>query len=157
MGYIRGLRELIGNRPIIAVGATILVVNEKKEILFQHRSDTLDWGVPGGTMEIGETLEEVAARELQEETGLISSQFELIGVFSGPQYYFKYPNGDETYSVIHLFHAKEVSGILEMNDGESLNLEYFSKLNLPVNIEARAKKIIEALEDQMWNLACSLD
>lgn len=61
MNYISELRKFIGNRPIISVGATILVVNEKKEILFQNRSDTLDWELPGGSMELRETLEEVAS------------------------------------------------------------------------------------------------
>lgn len=155
MGYISELRKIIGSRPIISVGATILVINEKREILFQHRSDTLDWGLPGGSMELSETLEEVASRELKEETGLVANQFELIGVFSGSRYYFKYPNGDETYSVINLFRAKNVSGTLEMNDGESLNLEYFNKDNLPDNIEKRAKELIENLGDEFWDLDSS--
>lgn len=155
MGYISELRKIIGSRPIISVGATILVINEKREILFQHRSDTLDWGLPGGSMELSETLEEVASRELKEETGLVANQFELIGVFSGPRYYFKYPNGDETYSVINLFRAKNVSGTLEMNDGESLNLKYFNKDNLPDNIEKRAKELLENLGDKLWDLDSS--
>ncbi|MBS4203633.1 NUDIX hydrolase [Lederbergia citrea] len=155
MGYISEIRKIIGSRAIISVGATILVINEKREILFQHRSDTLDWGLPGGSMELSETLEEVASRELKEETGLVANQFELIGVFSGPRYYFKYPNGDETYSVINLFRAKNVSGTLEMNDGESFNLKYFNKDNLPDKIEKRANELIENLGDKLWNLDSS--
>lgn len=155
MGYISEIRKLIGSRPIISVGATILVVNENREILFQHRSDTFDWGLPGGSMELGETLEEVASRELKEETGLLASEFELIGVFSGPRFYFRYPNGDETYSVINLFRAIDVSGKLEMNDGESIDLQYFSKDNLPDNIEKRAKELLESLGDKLWDLDSS--
>ncbi|MGG0736399.1 hypothetical protein [Niallia taxi] len=49
----------------------------------------------------------------------MAEEFTLIGAFSGPDYYFRYPNGDETYSVIHLYHGKRVSGQLEMTDGES--------------------------------------
>jgi ADP-ribose pyrophosphatase YjhB (NUDIX family) len=155
VGYVSEIRKLIGSRPIISVGATILVINEKREILFQHRSDTLDWGLPGGSMELSETLEEVASRELKEKTGLVANQFELMGVFSGPRFYFQYPNGDETYSVINLFRAKNVSGTLEMNDGESLNLKYFSKTNLPDKIEKRAKELIESLGDKLWDLDSS--
>lgn len=152
MGYIDELRKLIGSRPIISVGATILVVNAEKKILFQHRSDTLDWGLPGGSMELGETLEEVALRELKEETGLTANQFELLGVFSGPSYYFRYPNGDETYSVINLYHAKDVTGKLEMNDGESVDLQYFDKENVPKHIEKRAKALIDSLGEGIWDL-----
>jgi len=61
MGYISELRKHIGGRPIISVGATILVINDDMKILFQHRSDTLDWGLPGGALELNETLEEAAA------------------------------------------------------------------------------------------------
>ncbi|MCC5892820.1 NUDIX hydrolase [Exiguobacterium sp.] len=144
MGYLSDLRKMVGSRPLISVGATILVTNEKHELLFQHRSDTFDWGFPGGSMELDETLEDVAARELNEETGLTTQQFELIGVCSGPRYYFKYPNGDETHGVIHLFHAKHVSGTMEMNDGESLDLRFFAQDSL-----------LEQFGDTLWELESS--
>lgn len=47
MGFISELRKHISSRPIISIGATTLVINDDKKILFQHRSDTLDWGLPG--------------------------------------------------------------------------------------------------------------
>jgi len=106
MGYLLDLRKIVGNRPLISVGATVLVMNEQHELLFQYRSDTHSWGLPGGSMEPGETLEEVAIRELQEESGLQARSVQLLDVFSGPDYFFRYPNGDQTYSVIHLFQAK---------------------------------------------------
>lgn len=63
MGYIADLREAIGTRPIILVGAAVIVRNDKGQILLQKRSDTRDWGTIGGALELGEALEDAAARE----------------------------------------------------------------------------------------------
>lgn len=152
MGYINELRKFIGSKPIISVGATIIVVNEKKEILFQHRSDTLDWGLPGGSMELSESLEQTAERELFEETGLKAKKFKFIDILSGKDLYFKYPNGDEVYNVICVYLAEGISGELAMNDGESLDLKYFSVKELPFPLDERAKLIIENI---LFRLSCS--
>lgn len=72
MNYIKSLRQYVGTSPIIAPGSAIIVLNEKNEILLQLRSDTDDWGLPGGGMEIGDSFEETAQKELYEETGLIA-------------------------------------------------------------------------------------
>jgi 8-oxo-dGTP pyrophosphatase MutT (NUDIX family) len=77
-GYTKGIREIIGSRPFILVGSTIVVINHKKEILLQHRSDTKEWGLPGGAMELGESLEQTAERELFEETGLTTKKLSLL-------------------------------------------------------------------------------
>ena len=143
MGYINGLRKLIGSQPIISVGSTVIVVNKKREILLQHRSDTLEWGLPGGSMELGESLEQTAERELFEETGLKAKSLKFIDILSGENLYFKYPNGDEVYNVICVYLAEGISGKLAMNDGESLDLKYFSAEELPTQLDERARLIIE--------------
>ncbi|MFJ3387576.1 NUDIX hydrolase [Lysinibacillus sp. NPDC086135] len=142
-GYTMELRKLVGNRPLILVGSTIIVINDKKEILFQYRSDTKEWGLPGGAMEIGENLEQTAERELFEETGLKAKSFKFIDTLSGSNLYYKYPNGDEVYNVICVYLAEDTSGELAMNDGESLDLKYFAINELPCKLDERAKIIIE--------------
>lgn len=141
--YTKEIRELIGSRPFILVGSTIVVKNDINEILFQHRSDTKEWGLPGGAMEIGESLEQTAERELYEETGLKAETLKFVDILSGKDLYFKYPNGDEVYNVITVYLAEGISGKLQMNDGKSIELRYFSLPNLPSNIDGRAKFIIE--------------
>lgn len=109
MSYISEMRKYIGHAPMAAVGATVVVLKDNK-ILLNLRSDTKTWGIPGGAAELGETLEETAARELKEETDLTAERFTLLHLFSGNDFYFKYPNGDELYSVIALYLAEDVSG-----------------------------------------------
>lgn len=69
-GYIMDLREVVGARPLILAGAGVIIVDNEGRILLQHRSDNGDWGIPGGSMELGESFEEAARREVLEETGL---------------------------------------------------------------------------------------
>lgn len=142
MSYISDLRKLVGSRPIILVGATIIALNNKGEILLNKRTDTNTWGISGGSMEIGETLEETAARELLEETGLTLRKLRLADVLSGERCYFKYPNGDEIHCVICLYEAEEVEGQLQINDDESSELRFFDFSQLP-ELESRAQYVIE--------------
>ena len=143
MSYIKEIRKHIGHAPMLSAGATVVVIEDGK-ILLNLRSDTNTWGIPGGALELGETLEQTAARELKEETNLSASAFRLLNVFSGPDFYFKYPNGDELYSVVTLFLAEDVSGKLRITDGESFQLRYFGKDELPI-LESRAAVILEWL------------
>ena len=88
MSYISELRKYVGQRPVINIGATVIVMNAQNEILLNLRKDTNTWGIIGGGMELGESLEETAARELHEEAGLAAGHFELLGVLSGRELYF---------------------------------------------------------------------
>lgn len=126
MGYISELRELVGTRPIILTGVTIIVLNKDNQILLQKRTDTGDWGVIGGALELAETFEDAAKRELYEEAGLDSSEFKFITLLSGKDMYYKYPHGDEVYNAIVVYEAMNVSGIPTINDDEGVDLEYFS-------------------------------
>ncbi len=148
MGYINEMRKYIGHAPMAAVGATVVVLKDDK-VLLNLRSDTKTWGIPGGATELGETLEETATRELKEETNLTADRFTLLHLFSGKDFYFKYPNGDELYSVIALYLADDVSGELKITDGESNTLKFFGKDEMPT-LESRAKKIIEWLISEKY-------
>ena len=151
MSYIMDMRNKVGHAPIINVGATILVFNNNKELLLNLRSDTNDWGIPGGGKELNETLEECAIRELKEETNLDTNDLELVTVLSGDEYYYKYPNDDEVDCVIALYQVKNYSGELKINDGESKRLEFFSLDNLP-ELESRAKAIIDKIKSGIIKL-----
>ena len=146
MGYIMNLRKYVGHEPLIGLGATTLVFNDKNEILLNLRSDTNTWGIPGGSMELHETIEDTAVRELKEEAGISADKLELVTVLSGDDYYFEYPNGDKMCTVIVLFKVLNYTGEIKVSDNESKQLKFFSLDTLP-NMESRAKAIIDKINN----------
>lgn len=141
------LRKHIGHDPLIGVGATTLVFNDRKELLLNLRTDTNTWGIPGGSMELYETIEETAIRELKEETGICADSLELVTVLSGKDFYFEYPNGDKMCTVIVLFKVLNYTGTLKVSDNESRALKFYPLTNLP-SMESRAEKIIQKILDK---------
>ncbi|MCA1012507.1 NUDIX hydrolase [Halobacillus halophilus] len=147
--YVKDLRNLIGTRPLIIAGSTVLLQNPDGKILFQFRSDTKEWGLPGGAMEPGESFLETAERELHEETGLVALKYLPLGTISGKELYFQYPNGDEVYNIISVFLGTNIEGTLKINDPESLRLCYFSYEDLPEKLDERARLILETYRSSL--------
>ena len=133
-GYIMGLRALVGHRPLLQVGASVIVVDRENRILLQLRSDNHCWGYAGGSVELDEVVEEAAKRELFEETGLIAEGLELFGVFSGKETHYIYPNGDEVSNIDIVFVCREYSGTLKCQEGEVEELKFFGIDEIPENI-----------------------
>ncbi|WP_054707684.1 NUDIX hydrolase [Bacillus sp. JCM 19041] len=127
MDYVHSLRKQVGTTPLILPGAVVLIINNKNELLLQHRRDG-GWGLPGGLMELGESMEETARREVKEETGLDLGALTLLGLFSGEEYHFTFENGDEIYSVTAVYQTNEFTGTLEANQDESIELRFFNIL-----------------------------
>ncbi len=132
--YIMDLRALVGHRPLLQVGASVIVVDSQNRVLLQLRSDNHCWGYAGGSVEIDEVVEDAAKRELLEETGLTAEELELFGVFSGQDMHYIYPNGDEVSNVDIVYVCKRYSGELRCQEGEVEELRFFSVSEIPENI-----------------------
>jgi 8-oxo-dGTP pyrophosphatase MutT (NUDIX family) len=135
------LRKLLGTRPIIMVGACV-IVQKDNSILLQLRADNGLWGLPGGSMEPGEEMQNVAIRELYEETGLKALNTKLLDVFSGKELYYQYPHGDEVYNVIAVYICTEFEGILNADNDEVLELRFYDIDNIPLQINPPDMPII---------------
>lgn len=153
MGYIEEIRELVGHRPLILVGVLVIVVNEDKEILLQQRTSPYGiWGIPGGLMELGESVEETGRRELFEETGVTVGKLNFIDVFSGSEYFVKCANGDEFYSVTLAYYSDEIiEGKLINDEDEALELRYFKIDKIPTEMVKSHRKIIEVFRNILVN------
>lgn len=132
--YILDLRKVVGHRPLLQVGASVIVVDSENRILLQLRSDNHCWGYAGGSVELDEVVEEAAKRELFEETGLIAESMELFGVFSGKDTHYVYPNGDEVSNVDIVYVCRKYSGTLKCQAGEVEELKFFRLDEVPENI-----------------------
>jgi ADP-ribose pyrophosphatase YjhB (NUDIX family) len=89
-------------------------------------------------MDLGESFE---------ETGLVVENLKLLNVFSGSEYYFKVPNGDELYSVTAVYYTRDVSGDMKIDYSESEKMQYFSLNNLPNELTDEYRGFIEQYID----------
>ncbi|GIO29838.1 MULTISPECIES: NUDIX hydrolase [Paenibacillus] len=142
MGYIMDLRKTVGSRPLIMAGACVLLLQDHR-LLLELREDNGCWGLPGGSLEPGESMEEVAKRELYEETGLLAEGLELLGVFSGQELYYKYPHGDEVYNVVAAYVCSRYSGEIAEDGQEVKELRFFGLDSLPDSISPPDRPIIQ--------------
>jgi 8-oxo-dGTP pyrophosphatase MutT (NUDIX family) len=142
MDYILHLRQYIGHRPILMVGAAVLVLDEQDRLLMMKRSDIGCWGIPGGAMELGEIVENAARREALEETNLEIGEMSLFGVFSGPELYYKYPSGDEVYNVSIVYLSHDWRGEIRLNHEHS-EWKWFAAGDIPDDISPPIKPVIE--------------
>ena len=131
--YIKYIREKVGHDVVILVGAGVYVY-ENGKVLLQKRKDNQQWGSNGGAVDIGERVEDTAKRELYEEAGLVAHELELIGVFSGENMFFTYPNGDEAYIISIAYMCRDFSGELLPDPNEVTELKWFDIDDLPENI-----------------------
>ncbi|MFF2447845.1 NUDIX hydrolase [Neobacillus sp. NPDC058068] len=143
MGYIEELREIIGTRPLILVGAVVAVIDSHGKILLQKRPEGI-WGLPGGLLELGESAEEAGRREVFEETGVEIGELQLVDVFSGKQYFRKLANGDEFYPVTIAYFSKDIKNSTIKIDGvESIDAGFFDIRELPEETSPLIKKVIK--------------
>jgi 8-oxo-dGTP pyrophosphatase MutT (NUDIX family) len=141
--YMRELRKLVGSRPVLQCGASVIITNPEGQVLMLHRTDNDYWCFPGGAMELGERAEAAAAREVYEETGLIVDELRLFGVFSGEELYYKYPNGDEVYNVDIVFTTDKYQGEFNLNVEEGKAVRFFGIDELPSSISPPVKPVVE--------------
>lgn len=141
--YMKTLRKLVGNTPILQCGASVIVENENGEILLQLRKDNNCWSYAGGSIEINEVVEDAAKRELFEETGIVANKLELFGVFSGKDLYYIYPNGDEVSNIDIVYICKDYTGKLQMQESEVADLQFFSVNDIPNNLSPPTIKPME--------------
>ena len=109
--------------------ASAIITNENGEILLHRRSDNNLWALPGGTMEIGESIRQTVIREVQEETGLLVEPERVTGIYSDPKHVIEYPNGEVRQEFSICFACRIAGGKLHTSN-ESYELAFVDPQNL---------------------------
>jgi ADP-ribose pyrophosphatase YjhB (NUDIX family) len=126
MGYVEELRELVGTRTLIMPGVRAVIRDNSGAILLQLRGDFRLWGVPAGSVEIGESALGALKREVLEETGLTVIRARPFAIYSNPAFSTTYPNGDQIQPYSIGFLVDEWHGEVQPDGDESLDLQFFS-------------------------------
>jgi mutator protein MutT len=115
----------------IRPGVAAIIQNATGQILLQRRSDNGLWGLPGGAVEIGESVRDAIVREVREETGLTVEVVRLIGVYSDPNLQIvQYPDGNVVHYISTLYACRTLGGSLQTCD-ETLDLNFFDPAHFP--------------------------
>jgi len=131
MSYIMDLRKFVGHATLLQCAGSVIIENERGEILLGRRTDNHMWGYAGGSIELGETVEDCARRELREEMGLEAEEMEFLCVNSGPEAHYVYPNGDEVDNVEIVYVCRKWRGDIRPQADEIESLRFFPNDALP--------------------------
>lgn len=143
MGYVQQLRQSVGPHPLIVVGAAA-IVRQAQQLLLVKRTDNQLWGLPAGSKELDEPLNETVLRELHEETGLTGQKPQLLFIASGQGMQYTYPNGDQIDSVTAVYTVSahgQVRGSLETSQ-----VKFFAIKQLPQQLTPLTRRILTQLD-----------
>ena len=90
--------------------ASAVVADSAGRILLHRRKDNDKWALPGGVMELGESLSACAIREVKEETGLDIEVTGIVGIYSDPKHVFAYDDGEVRQEFSICFTTRVIGG-----------------------------------------------
>ncbi len=146
MGYIEELRKRTNHMPLVLPHSVVVLFNEQGEILLEERSDDGYFDFPGGSIDLKESAEDAARRELLEETGIVADELELFKVYSGEITHYVYFNGDEIYGVDLVYLCHKYHGEMNPQLSEVKRLKFYKIDEVPTKMSIRNKQILKDLK-----------
>lgn len=145
VNYMRWLRTYVGHQRLLQLAAGAFIRDEQGRVLLGRRNDVMLWAPPSGVVELGETPGHTVVREVLEETGLQVRAERLIGLYTGPDFEWTYPNGDQAQIVSAFFACSVVGGVLTPDHTEFVTLGYHSPAHLPPLMPRYVRMLRDAL------------
>jgi ADP-ribose pyrophosphatase YjhB (NUDIX family) len=114
----------------LVVGSSAVITDSEGRILLHRRADSGNWALPGGAMELGETLAGCAIREVREETGFDVRIDRIVGIYSDPGHVFTYDHGEVRQEFSICLACTITGGALAVST-ESTDVQFFTPADLP--------------------------
>ncbi|MCA2214529.1 NUDIX domain-containing protein [Jidongwangia harbinensis] len=128
--YLGRVRTSIGDADtLLFVGARGVILDDQNRLLLIQRSDNHRWAIPAGAMELDESMEECAIREVWEETGLRATALTPFAFYSS----YTYTNdwGHTYQQILMSFRIHTWEGELQRQTEESVDAGFFPLDALP--------------------------
>jgi ADP-ribose pyrophosphatase YjhB (NUDIX family) len=108
----------------------IVVTNEAGDVLLIQRSDNGNWAIPGGAIDLGESLTQAAVRETKEESGITCEITGIVGIYTDPRHVVLYTsNGEARQEFSIVLTAQAVNGEPTPSD-ESSQVRWVTRYEL---------------------------
>jgi 8-oxo-dGTP pyrophosphatase MutT (NUDIX family) len=89
----------------------VVIENDAGEILMIERSDNGNWALPGGAIDLGESMSQAGIRETKEETGIDCEILDVLGIYTDPKHIILYTsNGEARQEFSILLHGRATGG-----------------------------------------------
>ena len=145
VNYVRWLRSYVGHQRLLQLAASAFIRDDHGYVLLGRRADVMLWAPPSGVVQLGETPAGTIVREVQEETGLHIQVERLIGLYTGTDFEWTYPNGDQAQIISAFFACSVIGGRLRVDNHEFVDLGYFKPDAFPSLMPRYVRMLNDAL------------
>jgi len=132
----------------IVPSVTAVVTDGDGALLMVHRTDNDLWSIPGGAMDLGESIADAAVRETKEETGLDVEVTGIVGIYTNPRHVMAYDDGEVRQQFSVCFTTRLLGGQLrtstETSDVRFVARDQLDGLNIHPSIRLRVQHYFEA-------------
>jgi ADP-ribose pyrophosphatase YjhB (NUDIX family) len=108
----------------------VVVINDDGEILLIRRTDNDNWAIPGGAIDLGESVSQAAVRETREESGIDCEITGIVGIYSDPKHVIHYTSNDEVRQEFSIVLTARPTGGTPTPSDESREVHWVAPENI---------------------------